>query len=192
MKRLKTLKLTALFLASLTLLQGQDLEVKGENVRVIHYRDGSQAQFERMDNNKTMVKKTFAAKGGYPTMVTIYRMDESGNPLSCIIYDGGQKQELFRVRYGYRKTDGQLVEEQMFDSRTRRIDKNSGKEIPVQRVIYFYNAEGQRSAPITINLLPGKTFREIYGSDSSAIEVNPFDADAKEKLANPKAKPVGH
>jgi len=190
MNPLATLKIPALFIALLSVCHGQDMEVKGENVRVIRYKDGSQAQFERSDNNRTIVKKTFPPNGGkFPSLVTVYRMDSTGNPMSCKIFDGGQREELFKVSYGYRKSDGQLVEERMFDSRVRRISPdNKDIELPVQRVIYLYNAEGKRSAPIPINLLPGKTFEEVYGSPSSALD-NPFDKDPKG--ANPQAKPVG-
>ena len=65
-------------------------------------------------------------------MVTVYRMDEQGNPRSCKIYDG-QQQELYKVRYGYDKQWGRLVEEQMFDSRVKRIDPNTGEEMPVRQ-----------------------------------------------------------
>ena len=158
-----------------------------ENVRVMRYKDGSQAVFERTDNNRTIVKKTFPANGGkFPSLVTIYRMDSLGNPRSCKIFDGAKREELYKVAYGYRKSDGQLVEERMFDSRVRRFNvDNPETELPVQRVIYLYDAQGERSAPIPINLLPGKTFEEVYGSPSSALD-NPSDKDPA-----PAAKPVG-
>ena len=48
-------------------------------------------------------------------MLTIYPMDSNGNPIGCKISDG-QNSLLFKVA-GYRKSDGQLVEERMFDAR---------------------------------------------------------------------------
>ena len=101
-------------------------------------------------------------------------MDAHGNPMNCKIYDG-QKTEMFKSRYGYRKSDGLLVEEQMFDSRVKRVDPNTGEEMPVRRFIYIYDALGKRSAPISITLTPGKTAEEVYGGPS-ALEANPFDA----------------
>ena len=52
-------------------------------------------------------------------------MDPHGNPTGCKIYDG-QKNEMYKTSYGYRKSDGQLVEERMFDSRVKRIDPDTG------------------------------------------------------------------
>ena len=106
-------------------------------------------------------------------MVTTYKMDSSGNPRGCKIRDG-QGQELFKVSYGYHKVTGLLVEELMFDSRVKRINKDTGKEQPVQKIAYLYDAEGKRSAPIVYNYLPGKTFEQVFGVKSSALETNPF------------------
>jgi hypothetical protein len=79
----------------------------------------------------------------------------------------------------------------MFDARTKRLDPNTGVEMPVQRVCYVYDAQGNRSAPIVYNLLPGKTFEEVFGVKSSALDVNPFKEDAGKAPANPNARPVG-
>jgi len=100
-------------------------------------------------------------------------MDANSNPLGCKIRDG-QNQELFKVSYGYHKVTGQLVEELMYDSRVRRLNPANGKELPVQKVVYLYDPEGKRSAPIVYNLLPGKTFEQVFGVKSSALETNPF------------------
>jgi hypothetical protein len=105
-------------------------------------------------------------------------MDGNGNTLSCKIYDGS-KTELYKVRYGYRKSDGQLVEEQMFDSRVKRINPATGQEMPVRRFIYTYDANGKRSAPISITLTPGKRAEDLYkGAGPSALEANPFQGGA--------------
>jgi hypothetical protein len=161
-------------------------QVDGPNVRVMRHEDGSRTIFLRSPDNRTMTKKTFNANGAL-SLLTIYRMDSNGNPLGCKIMDG-TKTELFKVSYGYRKSDGLLVEERMFDSRVRRLNPENGSEMPVQRVIYLYDAQGKRSAPIALNLLPGRTFEEVYGSAGSAYERNPFDDEAKP--ANPNARPL--
>ena len=106
-------------------------------------------------------------------MVTTYKMDSNGNPLGCKIRDG-QNQELYKVSYGYHKVTGLLVEELMFDSRVKRLNPTNGKELPVQRIVYLYDAEGKRSAPMVFNLLPGKKMEEVFGIKSSALESNPF------------------
>lgn len=139
--------------------------VEGPNVRVMRHDDGSRTIFSRSPDSRTLTKKTYTGNGAL-FLVTIYRMDAQGNPMSCKIYDG-QKNEMFKSRYGYRKTDGQLVEEQMFDSRVKRIDPNTGEEMPVRRFIYTYDALGNRSAPISITLTPGKTAEEVYGKPTA-------------------------
>jgi hypothetical protein len=161
--------------------------VDGPNVRVMRHEDGARTLFTRTPDNKTLTKKRFTANGVL-TMLTVYRMDANGNPIGCRISDG-QGNLLFKVSYGYRKSDGQLVEERMFDARVVRKDPNTGKEMPIQRICYVYDAQGNRSAPIVYNLLPGKTFEQVFGMKSSALETNPFKEKAG--LANPNARPTG-
>jgi hypothetical protein len=147
-------------------------EVDGPNVRKIRQQDGSKSIFIRSPDNKTLTKQTYSPNGT-KTMQTTYKMDASGNPLSCKIKDG-LGTEMFKVSYGYHKVTGLLVSELMFDSRVKRINKDTGKEQPVQVIRYLYDAEGKRSAPIVYNLLPGKTFEQVFGIKSSALESNPF------------------
>ena len=164
--------------------------VEGPNVRVMRHEDGSRTLFTRAPDDRTLTKKKFSANGTL-TMLTIYRMDTNSNPIGCKIFDG-QNQLLFKVSYGYRKSDGLLVEERMFDARVTRRDKDTGKETPVQRICYLYDAQGNRSAPIVYNLLPGKTMEQVFGVKSSALETNPFkEGGAPGNPANPNARPVG-
>jgi len=164
----------SLVLATSAYSEKSDFEaVDGPNVRVTRHEDGSRTIFTRSPDARTLTKKTYSS-GGALFLVTIYRMDAQGNPMNCKIYDG-KKNEMFKSRYGYRKSDGQLVEEQMFDSRVKRIDPNTGEEMPVRRFIYTYDALGNRSAPISITLTPGKTAEEVYGKPT-ALDADPFDA----------------
>jgi hypothetical protein len=157
-----------------------DLEsIEGPNVRKMRHEDGSNSVFIRSADSKTLTKKTHSANG-LLTMTTIYKMDSSGNPRGCKISDG-QNQELFKVSYGYHKVTGQLVEELMFDSRVKRLNKDTGKEQPVQQIAYLYDVEGKRSAPMVFNFLPGKTFEQVFGLKSSALETNPFNEAAPTK-----------
>ncbi len=196
MNALATLKILALcccgLLSAVTLGAAEvdkDFEaVDGPNVRVMRHDDGTRTLFTRTPDNRTLVKKKFTANGTL-VMRTIYRMDSAGNPVACRIFDS-QNEVIFKVSYGYRKSDGQLVEERMFDAKSKRLDPKTGKEMPIQRVCYVYDAQGNRSAPIVINLLPGKTFEEAFGVKSSALETNPFN-ESKPGVANPKAQPVG-
>jgi hypothetical protein len=165
--------------------------VDGPNVRVTHHKDGGQTLFLRSPDKKTITKKTFG-NGGALKMVTIYRMDENGNPLSCKIFDG-QKTELFKVAYGYRRSDGLLVEERMFDSRVARTNPADGKEMPVRRFIYEYDAQGNRSAPISITLTPGKNAKEVFGVGPTGTDANPFSVDEGGlKPVNPKHRSISN
>lgn len=150
--------------------------VDGPNVRFMHHEDGSRSVFIRSPDSRKLTKKTYS-KNGVLKMLTLYTMDSSGNPRGCKIMDG-QNHELFKVSYGYHRQTGLLVEELMFDARVRRINPSTGKEMPVQRLSYVYNAEGERSAPIVSNYLPGKTFEQVFGAKSSALDINPFHETA--------------
>lgn len=177
MKSLATLKIFGWMIALLIFVSpcysNELQEVDGPNVRVMRHEDGSRAVFVRSPDSRILTKKTYSANGVL-TMVTTYKMDANGNPRGCKIRDG-QNQELFKVSYGYHRVTGLLVEELMFDSRVKRINKDTGKEQPVQKIAYLYDAEGKRSAPIVYNYLPGKTFEEVFGVKSSALESNPFN-----------------
>lgn len=193
MRALATWKIIGLVLAlALPPTHGaSELEaVDGPNVRVMQHKDGSKTIFTRSPNNQVLTKKTYS-NAGRLSLITIYRMNAAGNPISCKIYDG-QNNELFKVAYGYRKSDGQLVMEQMFDSRVRRTNpKDPKEEMPVQVVRYVIDAQGKRSAPIVYNLLPGKTFEEIYGTSTSALESNPFQGDKSGQPLKPRVTPAG-
>ncbi|TAG09522.1 MAG: hypothetical protein EAZ42_06670 [Verrucomicrobia bacterium] len=173
MKILNFLKCFSALILLCMAAHGNDLEaVDGANVRVLHQKDGSKSIFTRSPDNLVLTKKTYTPAGNL-SMRTIYKMDRSGNPISCNIFDG-QDQRLFKVSYGYHKTTGQLLKERMYDARVRRTDPNTGEEMPIQVLVYLYDAEGNRSAPIVYNLLPGRTFEETFGVKSSSLESNPF------------------
>lgn len=173
MNLLATLKIPIL-LAGLSLVvpcHASEIEaVDGPNVRTMKHEDGSNAVFVRSPDGRTITKKTF--KNGVLTMVTAYRMNSNGDPTGCKIQDG-LGNEMFKVAYGYHRVTGQLVSELMYDSRVKRINKDTQKEMPVQEIKYLYDAEGKRSAPFVFNLLPGKYFEEVFGQKSTALD-NPF------------------
>lgn len=182
MRPLATAKIIAFALAASLLPCAAAPEadaVDGPNVRVIRHGDGSKSVFTRSPDNKTVTKKTYAGPGGTLSLVTIYRLDSMGNPLACDIYDG-QRNRLFKVDYGYRKQDHQLVMERMWDCRVKRYYPNNPTvEMPVQVVEYLIDAQGNRSLPIVTSTLPGKTFEEVYGSKSSAMDPRMFDEGGK-------------
>lgn len=168
----KTCALALLLLAPSQVRANELESVDGPNVRTMKHEDGSRAVFIRSPDSRTLTKKTFSPNGVL-TMLTVYRMDANQNPLGCKIRDG-MGNDMFKVSYGYHRVTGLLVSELMFDARVKRTDKDTGKEMPVQRIEYLYDAEGKRSAPIVFNLLPGKTFEEVFGVKSSALSTNPF------------------
>lgn len=192
MHRLATWKIIALCAVLATggsFAQLQDFEeTESANVRVMRHEDGSRTIFKRSDDSRTLIKRTRNA-GGKLILVTVYRMDAQGNETGCKIYDGDKK-ELFKVSYGYRKSDGQLVEERMFDSQVKRIDPVTKQEMPVRRVVYTYDAEGNRSAPISYTYIQGKTAEELFGAQPSALGSNPFAVPRDAKPVNPRATPV--
>jgi hypothetical protein len=188
MRTLATWKIIALFLALVMqpLHASEADAVDGPNVRVIRHGDGSKSVFTRSPDNRVVVKKTFSA--GRLSLITEYRLDGLGNPMACNIYDG-QKNRLFRVDYGYSKINGQLVMERMWDCRVKRYyPKNPTVEMPVQVVEYLIDAQGKRSMPIVTSTLPGKTFEEVYGSKTSAMDPKMFDEGNPGK---PGGKPAG-
>jgi hypothetical protein len=168
------------------------LEVKGPYASVKTNKDGSREYFSRTRDMRTITKKTKSADGTL-RLTTVYRLSKQGNPLTCDIFDG-KGTRLFKSRYGYDPkpglTYGKLVEEQMFDARVKRVNAEN-QEIPVRRFLYTYDAQGNRQAPMSITLIPGKDANDVYGP--SALEYDPFDGQKPPagNQVNPRAKPVG-
>lgn len=187
-----TLIAGALLLAASASAEVPGLDVKGPYASVKTNKDGSREYFSRTRDMRSITKQTKSADGTL-RLTTVYRLSPQGNPLTCDIFDG-KGTRLFKSRYGYDPkpglTYGKLVEEQMFDARVKRTD-DSGREIPVRRFLYTYDAQGNRNAPIAITIVPGKTAEEVYGP--SALEFDPFDGTqpAPSEQANPRAKPLG-
>lgn len=127
--------------------------------------DGTRILWIRDTSGRTLNQYNFASDGTL-SLRAIYRIDASGSPLTCNIIDG-QKTELFKVRYGYRKSDGMLVEEQIFDSRLKRLD-GEGRELPVRRIFHV------------VDTATGKPKRELI--DLVSID---FPQDLYEGFSNP-------
>ncbi|NNC90642.1 MAG: hypothetical protein HKN82_19465 [Akkermansiaceae bacterium] len=157
----------------------------GPNVRMMSHQDGSRTQFRRSPDERTLTKRT-RGPNGVVKMVAVYRMDKNGNPRGCQIFDG-RNNLLFKVSYGYHRVHGQLVAEDMFDARVKRIDPSTGKETPVRRMYYTYDAQGNQSKPIVIVPVKGRTAEAVFGGRSTFPHDNPF----KTQSVNPRAKPVG-
>jgi len=109
-------------------------------------RDGTRVVWLQRADSLTLNKYSFDSDGAL-AFIVIYRIDPHGNPLNCRIYDKYQT-ELFKGSYGYRKSNGELVEERFFDSRTKHLSP-SGDEIPVRRII-FSDVRGKAFEPVVI------------------------------------------
>lgn len=169
------------------------IEAEGPFVRVKRNEDGTRTVFEREEDKKTMVKKTFDQKGNL-TLRTVYRMDRNGNPLLCNIYDGlGNR--LYKTKFGYSKrpgpTFGKLVLELLYDTRVKRIDPATREEMPVHKFIYSYNADGSANLPVGITMIKGKTAEEVFGRSVESQAVPELGWDDEKTPANPAARPVG-
>ena len=124
--------------------QSADLAGTGDMVRVMRHPDGSKSVYQRQNGWRGMRCVTYTASGKLAA-VNDYTEGKYGELVSCIIYDSTKKNIIYKVAYGYDKR-ARLVEERMYT--------HPGKKL-VQRVIYRYNANGERSKPLIISLNTG-------------------------------------
>ncbi len=102
--------------------------------------DGTRIVWLQEADRRTLHKYSFNSDGSLAFTV-VYRLDPDGNPLNSKIFDKYQA-EIFKGSYGYKKSDGQLVEERFFDSRTKHLT-STGDVIPVCRFIFRYDSHGE-------------------------------------------------
>ncbi len=115
------------------------------DIRTELFDDGSRSLWIRSEDKARIDQYLFSA-GGNLLAKKEFRIGADGNPLRCRIYDD-TKTELFKIRYGYRKADGILVEEQVFDSTV----KDGEEEIPLRRVLHTYSSDSTESKTISID-----------------------------------------
>jgi hypothetical protein len=193
MKTCVILMLTSLAMVGSGLAQVMEvpgLEVQSAYASIKRNKDGTKEEFTRTAGDTTITKKTRSADGKTLLYTTVYRLDQSGNPINSDIFDGlGNR--IFKTRYGYSKKDGitfgKLIFEDMFDARAKRIDPATNKEMPVRRFTYTYDAQGNPLKPICTTLIPGKTYEQVFGGPSG-LQFDPFQG--KKLPANPNAEPV--
>ena len=146
---------------------------KGPNVRVLHENDGSRTVFQQSPDALTLVKRNLNSTGTL-RMLTVYRMNAYGDPLSCEISDG-KGRLLFKVSYGYHKESRRLVAEDMFDAQVKRYVPGTTTIMPVRRIYYKYDAHGSRSKGIAFVLKQGQLAEEAFSDDLSTYpRQNPF------------------
>jgi hypothetical protein len=106
------------------------------NIRTELAADGTHSFWIRSEDGSRIDQYLFNSSSGLIGRKS-FRLHPDGNPVKCKIYDD-TKTEIYKIRYGYRTSDGMLVEEQVFDSQINRVDKNTGGELPLRRVIYTH------------------------------------------------------
>ncbi len=122
-------------------LAGEDRDM----VRVMRHPDGTRSIYKRQSNQRGMRCATYTASG---QLAAIYDYTEGrfGQLAGCIIYrndnNSRSREPIYKVSYGY-DSQARLVEERMFTADTGKL---------VQRVIYRYDASGNRSKPLIVSL----------------------------------------
>lgn len=153
-------------------------EAVNHNVRIMRHRDGTNTEYRRTNDDKTLVKKRLSdVKGGRNSTITttVYRMDSHGNPLSCKIFDG-KENLLFKVSYGYHRETGQLIAEDMYDVRRPQINPKTREEMPIRRMYWFYDGAGNVTKAFSFVWRKGDYAEEHYDSSKSNYPVdNPFN-----------------
>ena len=163
--------------------------------RISKNRDGSVTEFKRVAGNTKLEKLTYIETANGEKVLrsrTLYGRDIFGNLRYGSVYDG-QNKKLFRIVYGYHADTGRLIAERMFDARVRRTyPKDPSKEQPVRATRYHYNAQGERSAPLSFTSQAGKTSEELMGWLNRNKPFSDVDRDPFKKVpANPNSKPLG-
>lgn len=137
----------------------------GKGTRTISHRDGSQSVYIlNKGSESNVLRKYDFSRNGELFLMTIYRVDGSGKPMAAKIFDS-RKEELLKVSYGYRKSDGLLVEERVFDAKTKRTSEADGRELPVQRYIHVVDESGTHRQRVNL---------EASGPELAQREVAPF------------------
>lgn len=137
--------LVTAFLSAPASAQSADLAGDtGDMVRVVRHPDGTRSIYQRQVGWKGMRCSTYSASGRLAA-VNDYTEGKYGQLVSCIIYDSSKKNIIYKVAYGY-DSRARLVEERMYNHPAGKL---------VQRVIYKYDRNGERSKPVIISLNTG-------------------------------------
>lgn len=112
--------------------------------------DGTHILWIRSNTGTIITRYHFTPDGNLSDQM-IYHTDARGRIMWSKFYDGN-KIEMFKIRYGYSVADQLLVEEQIFDSRTKHFDSNN-KELPVLRVVHIKDQSTGKKSPIPIQLV---------------------------------------
>lgn len=131
-----------------TWAQSPDLANESKDLsRVVRHPDGSRSVYMRQRNVKGMRCATYTASGKLAA-INDYHEGKYGELVGCIIYNH-MREPIYKVSYGY-DSSARLIEERMYSHPGRKL---------VQRVIYKYDAGGNRSKPLIISLDPSAASR---------------------------------
>lgn len=152
-------------------------EATGPHVRIKRDNaNGTYVEFKRDPEDRKLVKTTKDANGSVLMTSTYFRNDK-GFLTAGRIHDG-MGTALYRVRYGYSAKTGQLIAEEMFDAQTERYFPGTRQEMPLRRIYYFYDAQGNQSKAISLVPRKGKMAQEVFDSkNSTRPDQNPFDQE---------------
>ena len=131
--------------------------------RVKRNADGTITELKVVDKN-TVVRVTLREKKNKERIISsksTYSIDNLNRARVCHIADG-KGNLIFKIKYGYSKRTGRLLSEGMFDMRVKRLNAE-GKEVPVQRLYYKYDAHGNRSKPFAITNQGGEKVEKVKG-----------------------------
>lgn len=177
---LMLLLMTLTFLPFTLIAQRKSTSESNHLSRITRNRDGSTTEFKRNPGNSKLEKRTYVEKANGEQVTrsrTIYRRDKFGNLRNGAIYDG-LNTIIFRVVYGYHRDTGRLIAENMYDARVRRTKAIDPKtEEPVRATRYTYNAQGERSAPLTFISKAGRTSEEFIKWLNRTKAANDVDRD---------------
>lgn len=129
-----------LLIGTQSMAQSPDLNTEDRDlVRVTRHPDGARSIYKREKNKPGMRCATYFQ--GKLVAINDYLEGKYGQLVGCNIYD--YKRELiYQVSYGYDRRS-RLIEERMYRAGDKKL---------VQRVIYTYDAAGNRNKPIIISL----------------------------------------
>lgn len=121
--------------------QSPDLANESRDLaRMVRHPDGSRSVYKRQRGTKGMRCASYTASGKLAA-INDYHEGKYGQLVGCVIYNA-ERQPIYKVNYGYDRS-ARLVEERMYSCPQGKL---------VQRVIYKYDAAGNRSKPLIISL----------------------------------------
>ncbi len=130
-----------LYCAPLSQAQSPDLVNEDRDlVRVMRHPDGSKAVYKRQVGWRGMRCATYSPSGKLAA-INDYTEGKYGQLVACVIYNN-KRQPIYKVSYGY-DSQARLIEERMYSHPANKL---------VQRVIYKYDANGNRAKPLIISL----------------------------------------